>query len=134
MSPEWISSCSANETSCGGEEYEHNNECRGIEVIGQDWSSEVAALSLEDWELGRVALSCHMATDLLGQEMRDACWVSSESLGSPLFTVIAVPERFSRGTVTATKAFLSPWTGGDNQGEGGGERNRGRRNVSGEPF
>ena len=25
------------------------------EVIGQDWSSEVVALFLEDWELGRVA-------------------------------------------------------------------------------
>ena len=83
MSLEWISSCSASETSCGGEEYEHNNECRAIEVIGQDRSSEVAALFLQDWELGRVALSCHMAMDLLCREMRDACQESSESLGSP---------------------------------------------------
>ena len=60
----------------------NNNECWAIEVIGQDWSSEVVALFLEDWELGRVALSCHMAMDLLCQEMRDACWVSSESVGS----------------------------------------------------
>ena len=37
----------------------------GCEVIGQDWSSEVAALFLEDWEHGRVALSCHRAMDLL---------------------------------------------------------------------
>ena len=29
-----------------------------VEVIGQDWSSEVVSLFLEDWELGRVALSC----------------------------------------------------------------------------
>ena len=36
----------------GCEEYEHNNECRAIEVIGQDSSSEVVALFLEDWELG----------------------------------------------------------------------------------
>ena len=63
--------------------YEHNDEFRAIEVIGQDWSSEVVALFLEDWELGRVALSCHMAMDLLCQEMRGACWDSSESLGSP---------------------------------------------------
>ena len=61
-------------------EYEHNNECQAVEVIGQDWSSEVAALFLEDWEFGRVA--CHMAMDLLCQEIRDACWDSSESLGS----------------------------------------------------
>ena len=76
VSPEWISSCSTSETSCGGEEYEHNNERPAIEVIGQDWSSEVVALFLEDWELGRVALTCHMAMDLLCQEMRDAYWVS----------------------------------------------------------
>ena len=43
---------------------EHNNECRAVEVIGQDWSSEVVALYLEDWELGRVALICHMTMDL----------------------------------------------------------------------
>ena len=50
--------------------YEHKNECRAIEVIGQDWSSEVVALVLEDWELGRVA-----------GETRDAH-------GFPLFTVV----------------------------------------------
>ena len=55
----------------------------GSEVIGQDWSSEVVALFLEDRELGRVCLSCHMAMDLLCQEMRVACWDGSESLGSP---------------------------------------------------
>ena len=63
--------------------YEHNNECRALEVIGQDWSSEVVAHFLEDRELARVALSCRMAMDLLCQEMRDACRDSSESLGSP---------------------------------------------------
>ena len=54
MSPEWVSSCSS-DTSCCGEEYEHNNECWAIEVTGQDWSSEVLALFLEDWELDRAA-------------------------------------------------------------------------------
>ena len=29
--------CSASVTSGDDEEYEHNNECRAIEVIGQDW-------------------------------------------------------------------------------------------------
>ena len=39
-SPEWIDSCSASETSLGCEVLEHNNECRAIEVIGQDrWRS-----------------------------------------------------------------------------------------------
>ena len=40
-------------------------------------------LFLEDWGLARVALSCHMTMDLLCQEMRDACWESSESMGYP---------------------------------------------------
>ena len=45
-------------------------------------------LFLKDWELGRVALSCHMTMDLLCQVMRVACWDSSESLGFPCsFTV-----------------------------------------------
>ena len=41
------------------------NECRAFEVIGQDRSGKVVALFLEDWELGRVALSCHVTMDLL---------------------------------------------------------------------
>ena len=64
-------SCSGSESTLGCEVDEHNNECWAIEVIGEDWSSEVVALFLEDWELGRVALSCHMAMDLLCKEMRD---------------------------------------------------------------
>ena len=56
------------ETSLRSEVYEHNNECRAVEVIGQTWSSEVVALILDDWELGRVALSCHMTMDLLCQK------------------------------------------------------------------
>ena len=51
----WSSLCSASVTSGDDEVYGHNNECGAIEVIGQDWSSEVVALFLEDWELGRVA-------------------------------------------------------------------------------
>ena len=77
-SPTWSSPCSASVTSGDDEECGHNDECQAIEVIGQDWSSEVVALFLEDWELGRVTLSCYMAMDLLCQEMRNASWVSSE--------------------------------------------------------
>ena len=43
-------------SSC--EVYEHNAESLALEVIGQDWSGEVASLFLEEWELARVALSC----------------------------------------------------------------------------
>ena len=38
----------------------------------------------EDWEVGRVALSCHLSMDLLCQE---------------LITVFRVPEKFSSGSV-----------------------------------
>ena len=79
-----VTSC---ETYCDDEENGHNNECRAIEVIGQDWSGEVVSLFFEDWELGRVALSCHMAVDLFCQEMRDACWVSLEWL-VPIFRIL----------------------------------------------
>ena len=65
-------------TSLGHEVYEHNNECRASGVIGQDWSGEVVALFLEDWELG-----CHITVDLLCKEERDACWDNSEWVGSP---------------------------------------------------
>ena len=78
--------------------YEHNNMCQALEVIGQDLSSEVVSLFLEDWELARVAFRCHMALDFLCQEMRDARQDSSESLGS-VFTVLAVFGRFSRQVV-----------------------------------
>ena len=52
-------------------------------VRGQNWSSEVISLFLEDWEVGRVALSCHLSMDLLCQEMGVVCKGSSASLDSP---------------------------------------------------
>ena len=72
-SPEWISSGPTSAASFGFEYYEHNVENLAIEVVGQKWSSEVISLFLKDWEVGRVALSCHLSMDLLCQEMRDAC-------------------------------------------------------------
>ena len=51
------------------------------------------------------SVSCQVAMDLLFQEMRDACLVSSEVVGRPPFAVITVPVKFSCGTVTATKLF-----------------------------
>ena len=77
-SPEWISSGRTSEASCGLEFYEHNVENTAIEVIGEDRSSNVVALFLKGWELGRVALSCHMTMEHLCQEMRDAFLESSD--------------------------------------------------------
>ena len=79
MEQQWAGS----EDASSVEYCEHDVENLAIEVAGQKWSSDVISLFLEDWDIGRVALSCHIAMDLLCQEMRDACKGSSESLGSP---------------------------------------------------
>ena len=58
------------------EDYERDVDNLALEVVGQNWSSEVDSLSLQDWEeLEHEAWSCHMAMDFPCQEMRDACWV-----------------------------------------------------------
>ena len=79
-SKEWAGS----EDASSLEYYEHNVGNLAVKVVGQHWSSEVNSLFLEDWEIGRVALSCHLSVDLLCQEMRDACGAGSES---PLWSV-----------------------------------------------
>ena len=63
--------------------YDHNDDNLAIEVVGQNWTSEMVSLFLEDREVGRVASSCHLSMDFLCQEMRDVCKGSSESLDSP---------------------------------------------------
>ena len=73
--------------------YEHNVGNLAVEVVGQNWSSEVISLFLEDWEVWRVAFSYHLPMDLLCQEKMDACWEISESLGFASFTVFRVPGR-----------------------------------------
>ena len=40
-----------------------------LNAVGQDRSGEKISLFLEDWELARVALGCHIALDLLCQEV-----------------------------------------------------------------
>ena len=88
-----ITSGPTSEADCGFEFYEHNVENMAIEVIGQDKSSEMISLFLEDWEVGRGALSCHLSMDLSYQEMT----------GVLSFLVFGVPKKFSGGTVTAAK-------------------------------
>ena len=60
-----------------------------------------------------------MATDLLCQEMGNACWDCPEPLGSPCSLCSQCWEdslaeewdgrEHGKSTVTATTAFLSPW-------------------------
>ena len=48
------------------EEYcEHNVDNLATEVVGQNGSSEVISLFLDDWEIGRVGLSCQLSMDFL---------------------------------------------------------------------
>ena len=74
--PDWNSDVGVwtrSEGTSSSEMYEHNVESLALEVIGQNWSGEMVSLFLEDWELARVALSCHLAPDLLCQEMQESC-------------------------------------------------------------
>ena len=84
------------------EYYEHTVDNLAIEVFGQNCSSDVISVFLEDWEVGRVAPSCHLSMDLL--------WV----LLAPCVRSAKVVLRLN---CDSSKAFLSPWTGCDNKGD-----------------
>ena len=50
-----------------------NNVCNdALHVIGLYGPGDKISLFLKDWELARVALSCHIALDMLCQEMHEA--------------------------------------------------------------
>ena len=51
---------------------EHNVESLALDATRQDQSGEKISLFLEDWELARAALSCHIALDMLCQAMDEA--------------------------------------------------------------
>ena len=53
-----------------------NNVCNdALHVIGLYGPSDKISVFLNDWELARVALSCHIALDMLCQEMYEARWL-----------------------------------------------------------
>ena len=53
------------------------NVCNdALHVIGLHGSGDKISLFLQDWDLARVALSCHIAVELLCEEMNEAWqWV-----------------------------------------------------------
>ena len=74
-SPDWNSDgerWSEGEGLSSSDFREHYVESLALRVIGLKWSGEKFSLFLEDWELARVASSCHIALDMLCQEMREA--------------------------------------------------------------
>ena len=82
-----------------------NNECRAIEVIGQDWSSEVVTLFLEDWELGRVAFELPHGQGL--SLPRNEGWMLGwlRVAGFSLLTLFPVLEKISRRRVGGSGAW-----------------------------
>ena len=101
-SPIWSSPCSARVTSGDDEEYGHNKECRAIEVIGQDWSSEVVAFFLKDWGTELPYINGPSLPRNEGRVLGER-----RVVGLPLFTV---------RSPHSNKAFLSPWKGCDKKG------------------
>ena len=47
-------------------------ESLALKVMGQEQSGVTMSLFLEDWELAKVAMSCHIALDMLCREMHEA--------------------------------------------------------------
>ena len=88
-SPDWDSDgewWSEREGLSASDFREHNEESLALHVMGQNWSSEKVSLFLEDWELARVALRCHVALDMLCQAMHEAWWAGSPLAGEPTVT------------------------------------------------
>ena len=49
------------------------NKCNGaLHVIGMYGPGDKVSLFLKDWELARVTFSCHIALDMLCQELHEA--------------------------------------------------------------
>ena len=46
-------------------------ESLALNVTGQNWSGEKVSLSLKNWELARVALSCHVVAAKVSVKERD---------------------------------------------------------------
>ena len=125
VSSEWISSCSASETALCCEVFEHNNECRAVEV--SHWAGLVkrggGALSRG---LGAREGSFELPHGNGPSLPRSEGCVLGELIvaGFFLFTVFTVPEKLYLWNCHSKKAFLSPWTGSDNKEEGCGERKK----------
>ena len=66
-----------------GEAWSEDEDASSTASRGLHGSVDKISLFLNDWELAEVALSCHMALDMLCQEMHEAwymLWLPDESL------------------------------------------------------
>ena len=73
-SPDWDSDVESWTESEGtsSEQCEHNVESFALNVVAQGQSGDRTSLFLEDREFAGVASSCHVALDVLCQEMQEA--------------------------------------------------------------
>ena len=67
-----VESWTEGEGTSSSELCEYAVENTTLHVIGQIWSGEKESILLEDWELARMTWSCHIALDMLCQEMHVA--------------------------------------------------------------
>ena len=61
-----VGSWTESEGFSSSEQCEHKVGSFALCVVGQEQSGEKISLFSEDWELARVALSCHIALDIVG--------------------------------------------------------------------
>ena len=64
--------CSEDESVSSDGSRDGTGENNALHVIGLYESGDKISLFLEDWELAKVALSCHMALDMVCQKMNEA--------------------------------------------------------------
>ena len=67
--PELKGECEASEDEQADSSSENNVGNGTLFVIGRHGSGDAIALFLQDWEVAKVALGCHIALDLLCQEL-----------------------------------------------------------------
>ena len=69
--PEFKGECEASEDEQADSSSENNVGSGALFVIGLHGSGDAIALFLQDWEVAKVALSCHIALDMPCQELHE---------------------------------------------------------------
>ena len=92
-------------SSSGSREDNVGNEA--LHVIGLYWPGDKISLFLQDWELAKVALSCHIALDMLCQEMNVTALALSSHRGQAVTPKERVVVRGNKEVGTSDEPFLS---------------------------
>ena len=87
-SPTWESEGEAwsEDTSVSSSDSRESNVCNEAPLcIGLYGPGDKISLFLQDWELAKLALSCHMGLNMLCQRMREA-WKLGDAIKRPAVT------------------------------------------------